>query len=266
MEHWLFFTPVSVVVFRGLYVLCRRWVVGYRASITSADRLAALFALIECGYLLFLLVCYLGAFRKGEARIAAEFFRYQSHLGGAGLIAVFALAMERLPQPLPVLTAPAVLAVQLVIAAFILPAPGVYFEKAAYGPAELQQVRHIGKTAGQAITQAGKPVDVQFILNDDLLSITIVQFDIWATAPLLVRAVGKVWVSPDELPTRFATALRLEAHAVAIERQGNIHCAVHGGAANVDLMVSASETLVCTPLLIRIQNVIYSARNITNDR
>src|SRR5258708_35000030 len=50
---------------------------------------------MHTGYAGFLIICYLGAFDEQEIRAAAEWFRYQAHIGGAGLLVALMLAMER---------------------------------------------------------------------------------------------------------------------------------------------------------------------------
>ena len=231
--------------------------------VSRADRLAALFTLVQGGYLAFLFICYLGAFEEFETRKAAEFFRYQAHIGGAGLIAGLALVMERLPRPLPAAVAPALLAAQIAIAAVILPAPGLFTGKADYGPAELRQIRQIGNNAGQAITRDGGPVTVQLIADydskDDLLANLILRYEMWAAAPLRVRRVDWEWVSGDQQPARFVEGLGLAQHAVANTRLGGIHCAVHGREAHVELLVPANDVPACRPFLARIQAALDKA-------
>ena len=264
MVHWLYFVPVLAVVVRGLCVLSRRWLAGDRIMVSRADRLAALFTLVQGGYLAFLFVCYLGAFSENETRKAAEFFRYQAHLGGAGLITAIALVLERLPRPLPIAAAPALLAAQLAIVAFILPAPGLFTAKADYGAAEFRQLRQIGKNAGRAVSRDGKPVTVQLFANfdarDELLATIIVRYEIWAAAPLLVRSIVWNWVGGDEQPARFVAGLGLAPHAVANTRLGDIHCAVHGHAAHVELLVPAADVPMCQPFLARVQDAMDRAR------
>lgn len=252
--HWLFFVPISAVVLRGWYVLGRRWLAGDRAMVAPADRLAALFALVESGYLAFLFVCYLGAFTEKEARGAVEFFRYQSALGAAGLIVALALIMERLPQRLPAAAAPAILAAQVAIAAAILPAAGVYPGKAIYGPAEIQQVRQIGRSAGDAIARTGERVTVELAHNDGYLAVLIVRYEIWARAPLLVRGISGNWAG-DDLPARFAAARPYAPYALALENQNGVHCAILGSGKKLDLIGPPAELPMCRPLLSRLQRM-----------
>src|SRR5260370_42169021 len=95
IDHWLFFAPILVVVARGLHVLGRRWLARNSAPVSPADQFAAGFALIHTGYSGFLIICYLAAFDEQEIRAAAEWFRYQAHTGGAGLLGALMLAEGR---------------------------------------------------------------------------------------------------------------------------------------------------------------------------
>lgn len=260
LEHWSYFLPVIAVLLRGLYVLGRRWLAGNRARVSPADRLAALFALVQGAYLAFLFVCYLGAFGLDEIERAAEFFRYQSHLGGAGMITALALIMERLPRPLPAATAPALLAAGIASAALILPAPGLYPGMAVYGAAEFKQLRETGRNAGRAIAHDGRPVTVQMLTNDDFLANLILRYEIWASAPRLVRDI--VWTGIDDgdvMPERFAAAMRLAPHAIAITKQGTVHCLVHGSAGHAELTVSAADVPACRTFLGRIRAALDKA-------
>jgi len=251
-EHWLFFLPIAAVVVRGWYVLGRRWLAGNRA-IAPADRLAALFALVETGFLAFLFVCYLGAFTEKEARNAAEFFRYQSALGGAGLIVALALVMQRLPQRMPAAIAPALLAAQIAAAVAILPAPGVYPGKALYGPAEVAQVREIARQAGETIAREGAPVTLQLLHNDYYLAVLIARYEIWARWPELIRDIAGSWTG-DQLPARFAVARRHAPYILAMENAAGHHCAVLGRGKTLELMGDAAARPKCLPLLRRLQD------------
>ena len=86
VERWLFYVPIAVVFARGWFVLGRSLAGGGGAAVGTGDRLAAIFALVETAYVGFLVVCYIGAFNDEEVPRAAEFFRYQAEVGGAGLL------------------------------------------------------------------------------------------------------------------------------------------------------------------------------------
>ena len=221
-------------------------------AIAPADRLAALFALVETGFLAFLFVCYLGAFTEKEARNAAEFFRYQSALGGAGLIVALALVMARLPQRLPAAIAPAILAAQVGAAVAILPAPGIVPGKALYGPEEVAQVREIARQAGETLARAGEPVTLQLLHNDYYLAVLIARYEIWARWPRTDPRHCRNWTG-DELPARFAATRRHAPYILAMENAGGHHCAVLGRGKTLELMGDAAARSKCLPLLRRLQ-------------
>lgn len=257
-DHWLFFAPIAAVLVRGWYVLGRRWIAG-RTGITSADRLAALFALAESGFLAFIFVTYLGAFTEQEARGAAEFFRYQSTLGAAGLIAALALVMERLPTPVLVRGAPIVLAGQAVIAATIFPAAGAFPGKGVYSPAEVAQLRQIGRTAAEVIARADTPVTVELVHNDGYLAVLIVRYEIWRRAPSLVRAISGYWAGT-KLPVRFVNLRRYGDYALALEHRRGQHCAVLDDGNRLDLIGPAVDLPECRPLLNQLKRLDARAR------
>ncbi len=246
-EHWIFFVPISLVFLRGWYVLVRRWIGRDRASISWADRLAAVFALVETGFAAFLFVCYLGAFAEDEVLRAAEWFRYQAQIGSAGLLTAIALVMERLPRPLPKATPAAILALQLVAVAVILPAPGWYPGRGVYGPAEVQELRRMGKKAGEAIAQNGVPVSLELIAKDYPLALLIVRYETWASAPLLIRDLK--WVSGESLMERFAASMKQSSQAlVAVTNENGIHCGVYAQGTRLELLTVESKAAACRPL------------------
>jgi len=246
-DHWLFFAPVAAVLVRGWYVLGRRWIAG-RTDITPADRLAALFALAESGFLAFIFVTYLGAFSEKEARGAAEFFRYQSTLGAAGLIVALALVTERLPGPLLVQGAPIMLAGQAVIAATILPAAGAYPGEGVYGRAEMAQVREIGRAAADTITRSETPVTVELVHDAGYLAVLVVRYEIWKRAPSLVRGISGYWAGK-QLPVRFINLRRYGDYALALEHRRGNHCAVLDDKERLALIGPTAEAPMCQPLL-----------------
>jgi hypothetical protein len=258
-EHWLFFVPIAAVVLRGWFVLGRRWIAGHREDVSFVDRLAALFALVESGFLAFIVVTYLGAFSEKEARGAVEFFRYQSSVGAAGLIVALALIMERLPRSLPARAAPIVLAAVIAIVATILPTAGVYPGKAIYGPAEMTQMRQIGRAAADAVARSETPVTVQLVHNDSYLAVLIVRYEIWARAPLLVRGISANWAG-NKLPIRFINLRRYAPYALALEHRSGNHCAVLDDGDQLEPVGSAAESPVCKPLLNRLKRLVERAR------
>jgi len=255
-EHWVFFVLMAIVVIRGWYVIGNRWIGVNRAIMSPADRLAAVFALIETGYTGFLIVCYLGAFAEDEVLRAAEWFRYQAQIGGAGLLVAIALTNERLPQRVPVAVAWAAFALVLAMALIILPAPGVYPGQAVYDHPELQQVREIGKDAGEAIAQAGEPVTVELVNDDEFLANLIVRYEIWARSPRLVREI--IWTSAtgeDEIADLLATGDRPASSVVALEKHDGVHCAVLAKASLAKLLGPTRDAAPCLALLSRITKV-----------
>jgi hypothetical protein len=257
-DHWLFFVPIAAVLVRGWYVLGRRWIAG-RTDITPADRLAAFFALLESGFLAFIIVTYVGSFSEKEARGAAEFFRYQSTLGAVGLIVALALIMERLPRPLPARAAPIALAAVIAIVATILPAAGVYPGKAIYEPEEMAQLRQIGRAAADTITRSDTPVTVELVHNDGYLAVLIVRYEIWKRAPLLVRAISGYWAG-NKLPVRFINLRRYGDYALALEHRRGQHCAVLDDGNRLDLIGPAVDLPECKPLLNQLKRLDARAR------
>lgn len=250
VTHWPYFLPVIVVVARGCYVLGRRWLFGERSTPVLADRMAALFALVQGGYLAFLFLCYLAAFSDVEARGAAEFFRYQTHLGGAALVVAMALIVQRLPRSLPVVVAPAVLAAQLATVVVILPEPGLFEADADYGHAEFRQLREIGRLAGEAVARDRKRVSMEFLTDDDYLANLIVRYEMWSRAPRLLGKFTWDGANDGELPGRFAAALRRGMDVVSTQRSNDeIHCAIHGHDGQVALTVPQANAQACQPLL-----------------
>jgi len=95
IDHWLFFAPNSGC--RGTRLI-RSW--PPLASAQQCTRFSG--RSVCCGLRIdpyrlfgFLIICYLAAFDEQEIRAAAEWFRYQAHSGGAGLLVALMLAMER---------------------------------------------------------------------------------------------------------------------------------------------------------------------------
>jgi hypothetical protein len=75
----LMLLATSVGAYAGLRALSRR-------PVGRLGRLAFLMAALFVGYNAFLYVAYIGAFDPGEARGAASYWRYNTQLGGAGLL------------------------------------------------------------------------------------------------------------------------------------------------------------------------------------
>jgi hypothetical protein len=247
VDQWLLFVPIAAAAMRGWFVLGRRWIAGHR-EVTAADRLAALFALVQSGFLAFTIVTYVGAFSEKEARGTAEFFRYQSTLGAAGLIVALALIMERLPRPLPARSAPIALVAVLAIVATILPAAGVYPGKAIYDPEEMAQLREIGRVAAETITRSETPVTVELVHDAGYLAVLIVRYEIWARAPSLVRSISGYWAGK-QLPVRFINLRRYATYALALEHRRGNHCAVLDDKERLALIGPTAEAPMCQPLL-----------------
>jgi hypothetical protein len=257
-QYWLYFVPVFVVVIRGCYVLGNRWLGRNPTPLSFADSLAAVFALIEVGYTGFLLISYLGAFADDEARRAAEWFRYQAQLGGAGLLTAIALIVERAPRPLPVAVPAVGLALLFATVCLVLPAPGVYPGRGVYSRTEIEQLREIGRDVGEAVAQAGTPVKLEFVNIDELLGVLIVRYDIWARSPILVRDVSWTWAAnQDELVDLSAAAILQGSTVVALENYGGIHCALSFQGSRIRLLGPTRDAAPCLALLSRTKKQPY---------
>ncbi len=275
IDHWLFFAPILVVVARGLYVLGRRWLARNRAPVSPADQFAAGFALIHTGYSGFLIICYLAAFDEQEIRAAAEWFRYQAHTGGAGLLVALMLAMERwsvvfspavwrrLPEPLSVHgksmmaflehaparlfgTAVAAIALPLAASVAIVWGPGIFHSNPQIDLVEIQQLRRIGQSIGRSIARAGRDAAVELITYDQLLPVIIVRYDVWANAGKLIRSfiITPAYDAGPDMALRYVDAERNGAFVVALKHDGRAHCAVWVNA-DEDLLFSETDTAPC---------------------
>jgi hypothetical protein len=224
IRHWLYFIPIAIVVGRGWLVILRRIFRGAGED-AYADRLAALFALVETAWLAFLTACYLGALSAHEASFAAEFFRYQAHVGGAGLVAAVALAATWLPhaRPRPLLTMAS--AAEIAILAAVFPSPALYASPGVYSIRDVLKVRSLGEPVGRAIAAAGSPARVEIVHNDHYLTVVILNYSIWSGAPRLVREVADRLVAPDEIVDTFTQALSRSDYAIAVKRVDDILCA-----------------------------------------
>jgi hypothetical protein len=275
IDHWLFFAPILVVVARGLYVLGRRWLARNRAPVSPADQFAAGFALIHIGYSGFLIICYLAVFDEQEIRAAAEWFRYQAHTGGAGLLVALMLAMERwsvvfspavwrrLPEPLSVHrksmmaflehaparlfgTAVAAIALPLAASVAIVWGPGIFHSNPQIDLVEIQQLRRIGQSIGRSIARAGRDAAVELITYDQLLPVIIVRYDVWANAGKLIRSfiITPAYDAGPDMALRYVDAERNGAFVVALKHDGRAHCAVWVNA-DEDLLFSETDTAPC---------------------
>jgi hypothetical protein len=273
IDHWLFFVPILVVVARGLYVLGRRWLASNRAPVSPADHFAAGFALIHTGYSGFLIICYLAAFDEQEIHAAAEWFRYQAHSGGAGLLVAVMLAMERrrvvfgpaawrrLPESLSVhgrsmmaflehaparLFGTGVAGVALAASAAIVRGPGIFHSNPQIDPIEIQQVRRIGQSIGQSIARAGRDAAVELITYDQLLPVIIVRYQVWANAGKLIRSfiITPAYDAGPDMAQRYVDAKRNGAFVVALKHDGHAHCAVWVDAGE-DFLFSETDTTPC---------------------
>ena len=101
-------------------------------SFTPLGRIAILVGTIFVGYNVFLYVAYIGAFGAGEGQYAASYWRYNTQLGGAGLIfgaAALGVAVRRFgPQrPSPRWAGPAIVAIVALVP--LLLAPKIRFDR-----------------------------------------------------------------------------------------------------------------------------------------
>ena len=277
IDHWLLFVPILVVAARGLYILGRRWVVGNRTPLSPADQLAAAYAFVYIGYTAFLMICYLAAFDERDIRAAAEWFRYQAHIGGAGLIVASMLAMERWRvifgagiwrrsiesssltlrgKSISAFFADArarILAVGASTVALLLATtlamvrgPVIFHSAAQIDPGQMQQVRSVGRAIGQSIAKAGKDVAVELITFDYLLPVLIVRYEGWANAWRLIHTFDIVPADdagPD-MAHRYLDAERSGIFAVALKYDGRTHCAFWGHAGE-ELLIWQTGTADC---------------------
>jgi hypothetical protein len=235
-EHWLFTVPVAIVVARGWYVLGRGWLGHKRIPPSPADRLAAIFALIEAAYVGFLVICYLGGFEdRGIVAAAAEWFRYQAQVGGAGLLVGLALAVERL-QPVRFVTLmPVALLLPFAMAWKLSYGPGVYEYEGVLSKAAVQSVRHLGREVGKLVAASNTDVNVDLVAYDDLAG-KIMRYEIWASAPSRVRSFEILSAANEtEVVAALRAAIRRAFHAV-VEVDGDARCAVHADGARVTLV------------------------------
>jgi len=278
IDHWLFFAPILVVVARGLYVLGRRGLARNSAPVSPADQFAAGFALIHTGYSGFLIICYLAVFDEQEIRAAAEWFRYQAHTGGAGLLVALMLAMERwpvvfgpavwwrLPESLSIPiahgksmmaflehaparlfgTAVAAIALPLAASVAIVWGPGIFHSNPQIDLVEIQQLRRIGQSIGRSIARAGRDAAVELITYDQLLPVIIVRYDVWANAGKLIRSfiITPAYDAGPDMALRYVDAERNGAFVVALKHDGRAHCAVWVNA-DEDLLFSETDTAPC---------------------
>jgi hypothetical protein len=281
-DHWLFFAPILVVVARGLYVLARRWLAGNIIPVSPADRLAAAYALVHGGYTAFLIICYLAAFDERDIRTASEWFRYQAHTGGAGLLVASMLAVERwrvvfgadirrrpvdpsssafdgksirarlaaaVPKYAPAPTVAigaATMALLLAASVAVARGPGIFHAAAQIDPRDLREVRRIGQAVGRSIAKVGKGTAVELITYDQLLPVLIVRYDAWANAWSLIRAFDIVPADdagPD-MAHRYAQAERRGIFAVALKHDGRARCAFWGHPVE-DLLLWQIDSAAC---------------------
>jgi hypothetical protein len=229
--------------------------------------------LIHTGYSGFLIICYLAAFDEQEIHAAAEWFRYQAHSGGAGLLVAVMLAMERrrvvfgpaawrrLPESLSVhgrsmmaflehaparLFGTGVAGVALAASAAIVRGPGIFHSNPQIDPIEIQQVRRIGQSIGQSIARAGRDAAVELITYDQLLPVIIVRYQVWANAGKLIRSfiITPAYDAGPDMGQRYVDAERNGAFVVALKHDGRAHCAVWVNA-HEDLLFSETDTAPC---------------------
>jgi hypothetical protein len=234
-DHWLFFAPIGVVVARGWFVLWRGWRDGGGAATSTGDRLAAVFALVETLYLGFLVVCYIGAFNEEEVSRAAEFFRYQGEVGGAGLSAAMVLAIERLRRPHFKLVAPAVLALQLGGVWLIYPAAGVYQTDGVFSAADVEYVRQLGREAGRVMSEGQGRREVAMVVFAHPLAPLVMRHEMWAAAPRQIAGVRHIWAESEGAAVD---------HLFAAAEQGDLAVALTEGSPRCGLYVAGDEVLL----------------------
>lgn len=224
IEHWLLFIPIAIVVIRGWFVILRK-IFGHAGEDTYVDRLAALFAFVETAWLGFLTACYLGALSAHEASFAAEFFRYQAHVGAAGLLAMVALAAQRVRHVRPLSLLATGAAAEVAILVTVFPAPALYTSPGVYGIDDVREVRSLGEPVGRAIAAAGEAARVTIVRSDKYLTVVILNYAIWSSAPRLVQEIVDRAVAPDEVADAFAAALSRTDYAIAVKWVGDTRCA-----------------------------------------
>lgn len=252
-EHWLFTVPVAITVARGWYVLGRGWLGRERIRPSPADRLAAIFVLIESAYIGFLVICYLGAFEEEEVvATALEWFRYQAHVAGAGLLVALALAAERLRQVRFVTLAPLALLLPFAVAWKLSSGPGVYEYKGVLSKAEVQPIRQLGREVGQLVGASGRDVNVDLVAYDTYLAGLIMRYEIWASAPSRVRSIEILSAANEtEVVAELRAAIQRAFHAV-VEVGGDDRCAVYVEGAHVTLLGNGKEPTECRSIVSRL--------------
>ncbi len=248
-HHWLFFVPIAVVVGRGWLVLGRCWRGAGRAAPTGGERLAAAFALVETLYLGFLVVCYIGAFNEDENSRAAEFFRYQAEVGGAGLLVAAVLLMERLGQPLFNSLAPAALAVQLGAVWLIHPAAGVYQTPGVFSAQEVEYVRQLGREAGEAIARAQERREVTMVVYAHPLAPLLMRHEMWAAAPKQIAAVRHAWAESESGAVAHLLAAAEQGRWAVALTEGSPRCGFHVAGRDVNLLPASQVFAACRSLL-----------------
>jgi hypothetical protein len=140
----------------------------------ALDRLLVLVAVIWLGYTVFLLLAYLVAFQEWEARSAAEYWRYSTHIALLGTVGVAALATRLWPRGLTALTGMAVISgLGLFPVATALNANRLSPDTNA----EVRMLRQIGSTLAETLPD-GARVAVMEPTNDALLYF-VLRYELW---------------------------------------------------------------------------------------
>jgi hypothetical protein len=257
-SHWLFTIPIAIVVLRGCYILARRFIGGDRTPPTAADRLAAIFALVEAGYSAFLVVCYIGAFDKGQVSRADEWSRYQAQIGAAGLLVALALAAERLRQVRFATLAAAAALVPFAMAWTLSSAAGVYEWEGILNRAEVQSIRKLGREAGKLVAAPNQDANIELVVYDPthsgglpfmryVLASLIMRYEIWASAPLRIRSFKDHWSGEEaDVAVQMRAAIQRGAHAVAIGK--DLDCAVYAWSGRVSLIANGEASAACVTI------------------
>jgi hypothetical protein len=196
-RHWLFFVPIGAVVARGFYLLARGLAGRDRAPMSMADRLVATFALVQVGYLVFLIVCYIGAFGDEEVPRAAEFFRYEAEVGGAGVLSAVVLAVQAWRQrqwPAPIV---AIAAMLIGAAVVVRPAAGIFHHAPELSVAEVAHLRELGREAGRLVVRDGRK-KVEMITATYALAWLVMRYELWASAPTQITAIRGILSEEEE--------------------------------------------------------------------
>jgi hypothetical protein len=249
VERWLFYVPTAIVVARGWFVLGRSLAGGGRAAVGMGDRLAAIFALVEPAYVGFLVVCYIGAFNDEEIPRAAEFFRYQTEVGGAGLMVAVVMLAERLRPPRFAALTLAIPALQLVGVWMLWPAAGVYQWGGVLPAVDVASIRQLGREAGNLIAREDRQAEVTLLVAAQPLALIVMRYEMWASAPTQIVSV-KVSYADNGITgfvDQFSAAQRTGPLVGLTE--ASPRCGFYVDGARADLLPASKMSADCRSLL-----------------